>query len=258
MVNAESDTEERRRGQGLTSEERRALLELGISLEDLSGVMGDDDSQRRQGDGHDSASRSNKLHPALAVGIGVAFACNVAVILSLPPVLRGRGAPYFPTFRKSSDAMFAQLRRDPDFADKLARRGQGKGRSLTFVDLGSGDGRLVFRAAREGLFDRAVGCEINPLLHAFAQTRRALQPRYWSTTSFRRVDMWKLSLGGVDVVAVYGLQPIMKDLGVKLRDELKPGSFVLSNVFTIPGWRPAESSSSGTHIYKTPECWEDR
>ena len=34
--------------------------------------------------------------------------------------------------------------------------------NLTFVDLGSGDGRVVFRAAREGLFDNCVGYEINP------------------------------------------------------------------------------------------------
>ena len=48
--------------------------------------------------------------------------------------------------------------------------------------------------------------------------------------------------------AQYGLGPIMEDLGVKLEEEMKPGSFVLSNVFSIPGWHPV-SSSDGTHIY---------
>jgi hypothetical protein len=49
----------------------------------------------------------------------------------------------------------------------------------------------------------------------------------------------------------YGLGPIMKDLGVKLEQELKPGSHVLSNVFSIPGWHPI-SSEDATHIYVVP------
>ena len=41
-----------------------------------------------------------------------------------------------------------------------------KQKGLVFGDLGSGDGRLVFRAAREkDLFRRAIGYEMNPFLH---------------------------------------------------------------------------------------------
>jgi len=46
----------------------------------------------------------------------------------------------------------------------------------------------------------------------------------------------------------------MKDLSVKLENELQPGSYVLSNVFSFPGWK-AQSSSDGTFLYKTPDCW---
>jgi hypothetical protein len=55
----------------------------------------------------------------------------------------------------------------------------------------------------------------------------------------------------------YGLSPMMKDLGVKLQKELKPGSYILSNVFAIPGWKPIANKSTvqGTHIYRTPTCW---
>lgn len=45
----------------------------------------------------------------------------------------------------------------------------------------------------------------------------------------------------------------MKNLGIKLREELAPGSIVLSNVFSIPGWPPESTSSHGTHIYVVPE-----
>jgi len=43
----------------------------------------------------------------------------------------------------------------------------------------------------------------------------------------------------------------MKGLCVKLKDELKPGSCVLSNVFTMPGWRPTESSTDGFSEFLT-------
>jgi hypothetical protein len=58
----------------------------------------------------------------------------------------------------------------------------------------------------------------------------------------------------------YGLAPIMKELGQKLQRELPLGSYILSNVFTFPGWKPlpnCQSSDHGnTYIYRTPDCWQ--
>lgn len=103
------------------------------------------------------------------------------------------GAPYLPTRRTNADAMFAQLRAALGSARPQSKR-------LQFVDLGSGDGRLVFRASREGY--HAIGCEINPLLHLFAQGARLCRPQYWSSTRFYRRDLWKVDLRQANVVAV--------------------------------------------------------
>uniref|UniRef100_A0A7S2EMH4 Methyltransferase domain-containing protein n=1 Tax=Trieres chinensis TaxID=1514140 RepID=A0A7S2EMH4_TRICV len=176
----------------------------------------------------------------------------MGVVLSLPPVIRGRGAPYLPTFRRGLESMFRDVRMQPSIA-----KGLENGAHLSFVDLGSGDGRVVFRAAREKIFRKCIGFEINPVLHAWASCRRLIQaPKYWSTTQFGLCDLWKVDLGDIDCVAIYGLQPIMKDLGAKMQAEMKPGAIVVSNVFTIPGWKPAVSSAEGVHIYRVPECWE--
>lgn len=96
------------------------------------------------------------------------------------------------------------------------------------------------------------------VLHLFAQSRRLIQgPRYLSSTKFFCKDLWKVDLRKVDVVAVYGLGPIMKDLGIKMQQELQPGSVILSNVFSIPGWRTSSSlSRDGMHIYIVPDCWK--
>mmetsp|Transcript_4824 Transcript_4824/g.7278 ORF Transcript_4824/g.7278 Transcript_4824/m.7278 type:complete len:92 (-) Transcript_4824:497-772(-) len=84
--------------------------------------------------------------------------------------------------------------------------------------------------------------------------RRFIQaPKYWSATRFHMQDLWAVDLSKADVVAVYGLHPIMKRLGAKMKSELKPGAIVVSNVFTIPGWRPISASQHRVHIYSIPE-----
>jgi hypothetical protein len=39
-------------------------------------------------------------------------------------------------------------------------------------------------------------------------------------------DLWNVDLSKADVIAVYGLHPIMGKLGKKMEKELKPGSIV--------------------------------
>ena len=79
----------------------------------------------------------------------------MAVLLSLPPVLQRRGAPYLPTFGNKINAMFDIIRnhtlQSSHMKQKIAQK------SLKFVDLGSGDGRVVFRAARDNLFHKSIG-----------------------------------------------------------------------------------------------------
>jgi hypothetical protein len=116
------------------------------------------------------------------------------------------GAPYLPTYDKRMSAMFNQLRQEPSFRKQLQHFKNEEGKSantLRFVDLGSGDGRFVFRAAEEGLFGHCVGYEINPLLFLWSQARRLVGgPRVWSTTSFYCRDIWKVDLRQTNVVAV--------------------------------------------------------
>jgi hypothetical protein len=114
-------------------------------------------SEIRDDEVSETTPSSSTLHPALAVGLGGIFLLHVTALMSLPPVLRGKGAPYLPSFSKKLDIMFHQLKKDSHVMRKLK-----EGKPLTFVDLGSGDGRVVFRAAREGVFTKSIGYEINP------------------------------------------------------------------------------------------------
>ena len=111
----------------------------------------------------------------------IVFQCSVtvaslAVLLSIPPVLLRKGAPYIPTLGTRMGIMFEKLarhRRCHHSSTSGDRRtvtrkynpqqtAESNEKGLVFLDLGSGDGRVVFRAAREGIFRKCIGYEINP------------------------------------------------------------------------------------------------
>jgi len=116
-----------------------------------------------------------QAHPYIVAVAGVAFVVHLSALLSLPPAIRGRGAPFLPTTKSHGNAMFTQLHQQIETVLATTTKAQSatakkrsrfleraQNNSLVFVDLGSGDGRLVFRAAREGIFAQSIGYEINP------------------------------------------------------------------------------------------------
>ena len=274
---------DREKGKGkpsLDNEEKELLRSIGLldlikdddkavtsnsrqnSLWSRLGISGANSSHSQTGSLSDcpaSESASSSYSPLLLLGGAAILLPHLAVLLSLPPVLMKRGAPYLPTFGNKMDIMFGIIRAH------VKQHRTKNAKPLKFVDLGSGDGRVVFRASREGLFRESVGYEINPTLHIFACLRKMITPKYWSNTKFRMGDLWRTNLSRFDVVAVYGLSPIMDQLGCKLKEELRPGSIVISNVFSIPGWRQSTVTSSqgtglhgkGVFLYKVPECFKN-
>lgn len=114
------------------------------------------------------------------------------------------------------------------------------------VDLGSGDGRLVFAAAKQGV-DEAVGYEIHPVLvwrsKLFAKLLRL------SNATFRAQSFWEVSLSEFNVVFVYQLPRVMIRLAKKFSDELPPGARIISNSFELPGWEPI-LEEEGVRMYQ--------
>lgn len=75
----------------------------------------------------------------------------------------------------------------------------------TVVDLGSGDGRLLYLAAEKGA--KAIGYEINPYLVFYTRIRAKLK-RLQITVL--KQDLWKADLKVADVIFVYGRGETMK------------------------------------------------
>ncbi len=114
------------------------------------------------------------------------------------------------------------------------------------VDLGSGDGRLVFAAAKQGVAE-AVGYEIHPVL--VWRSRLLAKLLRLPNATFRSQSFWDISLREFNVVLVYQLPRVMIRLAKKFSDELPPGAKIISNSFELPGWEPI-LEEPGVRVYQ--------
>lgn len=140
------------------------------------------------------------------------------------------GGPFVPSNKNSVRAMIT-----------LARLRPGQ----TVIDVGSGDGRVLFEAAKEGV--KAIGIEINPYLVHYTRFRAFLGP-YRGNIAVRWKNLWETDLSVADVVFVYLIPWKMDVLADKLKRELTPGSLVVSNSFIFPNW-PIIRRDKKHHIY---------
>lgn len=102
------------------------------------------------------------------------------------------------------------------------------------VDLGSGDGRTVIAAAK--LKAKATGIEYNPDMVELSK-RRAEEAGVSDRASFIKADLFEYDLSNASVITMFLLPEINLRLRPKLL-ELKPGTRIVSNTFTMGEWKP--------------------
>jgi cyclopropane fatty-acyl-phospholipid synthase-like methyltransferase len=109
-------------------------------------------------------------------------------------------------------------------------------KSDVVYDLGSGDGRIVIRAAKKyGV--RAVGIEMDALL--LEQARRAAKAEGVSQlVDFRSEDALKTDLSPATVVTLYMLPWFNEAVKPNLQSMLRPGARIVAHDFGIEGWKP--------------------
>ena len=106
------------------------------------------------------------------------------------------------------------------------------------IDLGSGDGRTVITAAKRGA--RALGIEYNPDMVALSQ-RNAVAAGMTARATFAKADLFESDFSQANVITMFLLPDINLRLRPKILD-LKPGTRIVSNTFTMDDWTPDETS----------------
>lgn len=109
-------------------------------------------------------------------------------------------------------------------------------RGDVIYDLGSGDGRIVIRAAKK-YGARGVGIEIDPdLVHVSRE--RAKKEGVEHLVEFREQDALTVDVSEATVVTLYMLPEFNAKLRPIFERQLRPGARVISHDFDIEGWRP--------------------
>ena len=102
------------------------------------------------------------------------------------------------------------------------------------IDLGSGDGRAIIAAAKRGA--PGIGVEWNEDLIAVSN-KAAAQAKVSHLAKFVKHDMFTYDISKASVMALFMLPDQMAKLTPKFL-ALKPGSRIVMNGFTPPGWTP--------------------
>lgn len=142
------------------------------------------------------------------------------------------GSPWVPTHRN-------RARRMLEFAAFVPGE--------TIIDLGSGDGSILFCAVEDFGARQAIGYEINPLLVVWANIRSYIRKMGKRTMTYRK-NIFTAPFPQVDVVATFLIPLTMKRLQEKFATELAPDTRIVSRGFAIPGVTPLRK-------HEGPEEW---
>lgn len=115
----------------------------------------------------------------------------------------------------------------------------------TVVDLGSGDGRLLFAAASAGA--HAIGYEINPLLLALTFIHAKLKGLS-DRIEAKRQSLWRADLAVADVIFVYGRKKTMQKFQDFVYKNAKKGTRIIVNTNSFPTKKPTKSGN-GIYLY---------
>jgi precorrin-6B methylase 2 len=123
------------------------------------------------------------------------------------------------------------------------------------MDLGSGDGRTVITAAKRGA--RAVGVEYNPKMVELSR-RNAQKEGVGEKAQFVHGDIFETDFSKATVITLF----LLPELNLKLRPkilDMKPGTRIVSNSFTMGDWQADQTQSAsekdGCTAYCTAYLW---
>jgi hypothetical protein len=124
-----------------------------------------------------------------------------------------------------------------EIVDKILEMGKVD-REDVLYDLGSGDGRIVIRAAQK-YGTRGIGYDLDPA-RIKESNEAAEKAGVTDLVQFIQQDIFDVDLSGATVVTLYLLPEVNLRLRPKLLRELKAGSRVVSHNYGMGDWKEEE------------------
>lgn len=121
--------------------------------------------------------------------------------------------------------------------DRMLELAEVNERDIVY-DLGSGDGRIVIRAAKR-YGARGVGIEMDTELVERSR-KKAREEGVSHLVEFRLEDALKVDVSPATVVTFYMLPWFNEKLRPNLQQQLRPGARVVAHDFDIEGWPPTK------------------
>ena len=170
----------------------------------------------------------------LAAGVTGAFALGLCVVSApfVTPALRRFCLPYVPATSRQVENVMKMCQRHPKMTSGTEK----------LVDLGSGDGRIVLAAARNGF--QATGVELNFWLVLYSKLSARFHGLHHKA-KFHRKDLWKIDYSSYDNIVIFGVAEMMPTLKEKLAEEIDKNCKVIACRFPIPTWTEIDSIDEG-------------
>ncbi len=168
--------------------------------------------------------RPSKTYPSCLFVVGI----SLLLVTSCSPIAvwTNGEVPFVPT--------------PPDVVDRMLEMARVRTGDVVY-DLGSGDGRILIRAAkRYGV--KGIGIEIDAELVRKAQNS-AIKEKVDHLVEFRAQDALTVDVSPATVVTLYMLPEFNAKLRSILEKQLKPGSRVVSHDYGIEGWVPDKTEA---------------
>ncbi|MCC6532662.1 MAG: class I SAM-dependent methyltransferase [Burkholderiales bacterium] len=182
--------------------------------------------------------------------------CLMAVLLCISTAAPGQSPP-----KESYEPQVGQHGKDviwvptpQALVDKMLALGKVTPQDI-LVDLGSGDGRTVISAAKRGT--TALGIEYNPDMVELSR-RNAQKAGLGAKAEFKQADLFETDFSNATVITMF----LLPDINIRLRPkilDMKPGTRIVSNSFTMGEWKwdqsVTASAEEGCTSYCTAYLW---
>ena len=179
----------------------------------------------------DSSRASQTIHMRT---FSKALRCLVLALLAAAAHAQERYSPFVPTEESDVSRML-----------KLADLHDGD----VVFDLGSGDGRIVFEAARMNSGVRGRGIEMDGKLVNESRASAAASGLA-DRVEFVHQNAFDADLRDASVITMWLWPEVMHMLRPKILAEARPGTRVITRMWDLGTWTPDETSNEGTTLYK--------